>query len=207
MTRHQLTRKQKSIIAELDEISSLFSLDYNNILDYEKEARTPYLEAARDKIIRAQVVIWYTLVDEFLNTELSNYFFGKNRDFIRLWKTKRFRNFNYYVLEELHLMQKLRFVKAIRHIPKAIASDIERLNALRNGLAHAFFPENLRKSKPIYKGKNIFSVDGIKLLQDDMDQVGIFLLGYEPQNNERLTNGKLALAPWIGDVEMMVGYM
>jgi hypothetical protein len=177
MTQPRLTRKQKFLVAELDEISSLFSLDYQNILEYDRDARTPYLEGARDTIIRGQIIIWYTLIDEYLNTQLSHYFFGKKRDFIKLWKTKRFRNFNYYVLEELHLMQKLRFVKALKHIPKSIVSDIERLNALRNGIAHAFFPENLKKSKPIYKGKDIFSVDGIKQLQHDMEQMWAFFVG------------------------------
>lgn len=177
MAQPRLTRKQRSLVAELDEISSLFSLDYQNILGYDKEARTPYLEAARDTVIRGQIIIWYTLVDEYLNTELCRYFFGKKRDFTNLWKTKRFRNFNYYVLEELRLMQKLRFVKAFKHIPKGIVHDIEQLNALRNGIAHAFFPENLKKSKPIYKGKNIFSVDGIKQLQQDMDQMWDYFVG------------------------------
>jgi hypothetical protein len=50
-------------------------------------------------------------------------------------------------------MAKLRFVKSLSKVPKAVASDIERLNALRNGLAHAFFPENLKKSKPEWNGK------------------------------------------------------
>jgi hypothetical protein len=171
MRTQQLTHKQRAIVHELDAISSLLSLDYVNILDYQKDSRTAYLEVAKDKIIRGQIVIWYTIVDEYLNGELSDYFFGKNRNSIRLWTTKRFQNFNYYVLEELHLMQKLRFVKAIKHIPKAIVSDIERLNALRNGLAHALFPENLKKSKPVYKGKNIFSLEGIKQLQEDMDHL------------------------------------
>jgi hypothetical protein len=65
----------------------------------------------------------------------------------------------------------------LKHIPKSIVSDIERLNALRNGIAHAFFPENLKKSKPIYKGKDIFSVDGIKQLQHDMEQMWAFFVG------------------------------
>jgi hypothetical protein len=176
MAQPRLTRKQKSLIAELNDISSLFSLDYQNILEYDKEARTLYLEKARDTIVRGQIIIWYTLVDEYLNTELSHYFFGKKRDFIKLWKTKRFRNFNYYVLEELHLMQKLRFVKAFKPIPKGFVHDIEQLNALRNGIAHAFFPENLKKSKPIYKGKNVFSAEGIKQLQLDMDQMWDFFV-------------------------------
>lgn len=68
------------------------------------------------------------------------FFFGHKRSFIELWKTKLFKLFNYHVLEELSLMAKLRFVKSISKVPKSVAADIERLNALRNGLAHAFFP-------------------------------------------------------------------
>jgi hypothetical protein len=36
-------------------------------------------------------------------------------------------------------------------MPKGVVGDIERLNALRNGLAHAFFPENLKRSEPEWK--------------------------------------------------------
>ena len=71
----------------------------------------------------------------------------------------------------------LRLVKALRPIPKAISKDIDSLNALRNGLAHAFFPENLRKSKPTWKGKNIYSLDGAKLFMDDMRKVSDFFVG------------------------------
>jgi hypothetical protein len=171
MTNNKLTKKQRDLIKELEELAFLFSLDYYNIQSYDKEARTTYLELARDKIIRGQIIMWYTLVDEHLNVALSHYFFGKKRNFIRLWKTKKFQNFNYHVLEELNLMQKLRFVKAISKIPKGIVGNIEKLNALRNGVAHAFFPQNLKRSKPIYKGRNIFSLDGVKQLQQDMDEL------------------------------------
>jgi hypothetical protein len=177
MTSNKLTRKQRELVKELNEITSLFSLDYQNILSYENGERTLYLEIARNKIIRGQIIIWYALIDEFLNMELIYYFFGKKRDFIKLWKTKRFQNFNYYILEELYLMQKLRFVKAIRSIPMSISKDIGRLNVLRNGIAHTLFPENLKKSKPTYKGKNIFSLDGIKQLQQDMDRIFDFFVG------------------------------
>lgn len=176
MKRARLTRRQRELVKELDELSSRLLLDYNNILDYEAASRTPYLEAMRNKLIRGQVTVWYTLVDELLNMELCHYFFGKKRSFIYLWRTRKFQNFNYYVLEELHLMQKLRFVKAIRRIPKAILDTIERLNALRNGIAHALFPENLRKSKPTYKGKNIFTLDGVNQLQEDMDALFDYFL-------------------------------
>jgi len=49
-------------------------------------------------------------------------------------------------------MPKLRFVKSISGVPKGIAADIERLNSLRNAMAHSFFPENLKRQNPVWKG-------------------------------------------------------
>lgn len=43
MTKEGLTRKQRRLVTELDELCFLFSLDYNKIHDYEREARTTYL--------------------------------------------------------------------------------------------------------------------------------------------------------------------
>jgi hypothetical protein len=111
---------------------------------------------------------------------LCHYFFGRGRSFPQLWKTKRFRNFNYHVLEELSLLKKLAFVKSISKVTKAIAGDIERLNAVRNGLAHAFFPENLKKSKPEWKGKGIFAVDGLRVFMDDMAMLHNYFLAIRP---------------------------
>jgi hypothetical protein len=99
------------------------------------------------------------------------------RSFPKLWRTKKFKNFQYYIIEELHLMQKLRHVKAIQKVPNPVAADIERLNSLRNGLAHAFFPENLRKSIPKWKGESIFSLKGLKLLQQDFDKIVDYFSG------------------------------
>lgn len=168
MNKDRLTTKQRALLKELDELADIFGLDYQNIREYNREARTPILEIMKNKVVRGQVILWYTVVDEFLNDEICHYYFGRKRSFISLWKTKRFQLFNHYILEELYPLQKLRLVKAIRQVPKAVSRNIEALNILRNGLAHAFFPENLRKSKPLWKGKSIFSLDGAKQFQDDM---------------------------------------
>jgi len=93
-----------------------------------------------------------------------------------LWKTKKFSTFNHYILEVLSVPEKLRLVKAVTKVPKRVAADIEALNALRNGLAHAFFPENLRSSKPIWKGKDIFSAEGLTLFIEDMSKISGFFL-------------------------------
>jgi len=116
----------------------------------------------------------YTLIDEYLNEQLCHYVFGRKRSFPKLWKTKKFQNFNYHVLEGLFLLEKLRYVKSFRKIPKKIAKNIDQINVLRNGLAHAFFPENLKRSKPIYKGKSIFSVESIAQFVEDMSEISDF---------------------------------
>jgi hypothetical protein len=171
MARSQLTPKQKRLVKELDELTDLFDLDYWNIESYDKDGRTYYLEAMRSKFVRSQVIIWYTLIDEFLNLRLSRFFYGPKRPTIKLWRTKRYKVFNYHVLEELSLLQKLRFARAIKAIPKAVVGRIERFNALRNGIAHSFFPENLKKSPPVWNGLKIFSLDGAKALAQDIQAV------------------------------------
>ena len=143
---------------------------------WEEAFRTPRLEGVIRQVVIGEVVTAYTLVDEMLNMVICRFFFPRQRSFPQLWRTKRFRLFNHHVIECLYLPQKLRLVKAIRSVPKSVATDIERLCNLRNGLAHAFFPENLRASKPLYKGINIFTLEGISRLKEDMDRVSDFLL-------------------------------
>lgn len=157
-------------------MSTLLRLDWRNIKAYEREARTPHLKRMKEHLIIGEVVTQYTLIDEYLNMRLRLYFFGRGKSVARLWKTKKFQNFNQHVLEGLSLLEKLRFVKSVTRIPKAIASDIEQINALRNGLAHSFFPENLKRSKPVYKGKNIFTYEGIRRFVDDMSEIDDFFV-------------------------------
>jgi hypothetical protein len=180
----RLTQRQRRLAAEIEEIAVLLRLDYPNITSYQRDARTPLLEMIQRKLIISEVITSYTLTDEHLNIRLCHYFFGRKKSFIKLWKTKRFKLFNYHVLEELPLMAKLRFLKATSKVPKPVAADIERLNALRNGLAHAFFPENLKKSKPEWKGKKIFSLDGLRAFLDDMTKLDDYFLRLSPEEIE-----------------------
>jgi hypothetical protein len=154
----RLTKKQKALITELHEISALLHLDFYTADQYPTEGRTTLLELAKRQIVLGEVVRAFTMVDELLNTAMCHYFFGKQKSSIQLWKTKKFQIFNHHILEELHPLQKLRLVKAVGQVPAGISQDLERLCALRNGLAHTFFPENLRKSRPQWKGKDIFSL-------------------------------------------------
>jgi hypothetical protein len=163
-----LTQKQKRLGRELQQLYALLSLDFYDIKSYEKKHRTTRLELMRRAAIRAEVVTTYTHIDEYLASELCVHFFGTEKDFPTLWKTKKFKLFNYHFLEELSLMPKFRYVKALRKIPKAITRDIERLNSLRNGVAHAFFPENLKRSRAVWGNKSILSLEGLNAFHADM---------------------------------------
>ena len=179
-----LTTKQRFVLREIEAISELFGLDYSDIDQYEPDARLPRLEATKNALVRGQVVLMYTLVDELLSMRICQYFFGRKRTFQQLWRTKRFTRFNHYIIEELSLMQKLRLVRALADLPKSIVADIDRLNALRNGLAHSFFPENLKKSKPEWKGKNIFTVEGASRFQNDCQHIFDYFFGLERADSE-----------------------
>jgi hypothetical protein len=172
-----LTKKQKRLATELRKLYDLLSLDFYDIKAYPREQRTTRLELMKRAAVRQEVVTAYTHVDEYLASELSVYFFGSKRPFPALWKTKKFQLFNAHFLEEMSLMPKLRYVKALKKIPKTIAADIERLNALRNAVAHSFFPENVKKSRAEWKGKSVFSSEGIERFAQDIQAVKLFFEG------------------------------
>lgn len=170
----------------MEQVSEIVRVDYWNIRRRPREWRTAVLEVMKRELVRGEVIGQYTLIDDILATELCRYFLPSGNQ-IAQWKTKKYRRFNYFVIERLYLTQKLAFLKDVYTIPKAISSTIEEVNALRNAMAHAFFPENLRAHhmkgppaprKPIrvlYGGNDIFSVSGAKKFVEDCAQVTQFL--------------------------------
>jgi hypothetical protein len=186
----RLTRTQKRLIDDLDKMMFAFNLDYWNILDRDPrydQHRTIVLQSILREIVRGEVISQYTLIDEQLSLKMCRYMFGGTAT-TRLWKTKKFERFNYYVIEKLSLMEKLAFVKDVYGLSKGIIADIEAINAIRNALAHAFFPENLRayRSKrrhavgaltgPRYKGANVFTLNGVERFLSDSRRVVEFLI-------------------------------
>ena len=163
-----LTKKQKRLVTELQKLYGLLALDFYDIKAYPKKQRTVRLELMQRAAVRQEIVTAYTLIDEYLASELCVHFFGTKKPFPSLWKTKRFQLFNAHFLEEMSLMPKLRYVKALKKIPKTIAADIDRLNALRNAVAHSFFPENVKKSRAEWKGRSVFTSEGIERFSQDM---------------------------------------
>ena len=102
MATAKLTAKQRHLVGEVRQILSTLRLDPDAITaDEDVIGRTPRLELAKNQIIRSAVILKYVLMDEFLSGIICWHYFGKGRSFPQLWKTKRFRSFNYFVLERL----------------------------------------------------------------------------------------------------------
>ena len=155
---------------------SALPLDPDEIItDLDPDGRTAYLRLAIDQVVRSAVVMKYVLRDEELSAVICWHYFGKKRSFQQLWKTKRFRSFNYFILERLYLMQKLDLVKSIHAIPGWVSSDLAALNDLRNGIAHSYFPEN-RRRKPEWKGKSVFERAGFERFLEDMQKLSDFFV-------------------------------
>ncbi len=177
MAKAKLTAKQRRLVTELRDLLSTLMLDPDEIVaDAEPEGRTTRLELAKDQIIRSAVILKYVLMDEFLSAVICWHYFGRKRGFAQLWKTKRFRSFNYFILERLYLLQKLDLVRSIHEIPKWVPSDLAALNELRNGIAHSFFPQN-RRRKPEWKGQSIFTGAGFGRFLEDMQRLSDFFVG------------------------------
>ena len=174
-SKFKLTPTQRRLLDEIKEISESVGMDHWNILYYEQEARTPVLGVMKQKLIRAEIIMSYTLIDEFLSVIISNYYFRRNSKtqstFRRLWRTKKFQLFVNYFLDEGYLLNKMRMVHEIKALPSDVRNALERINAVRNAIAHSFFPENRRQYKAhkmvAYQNENMFSKEGIaKFLKD-----------------------------------------
>jgi len=167
----ELTRAQRRIISEIDEIRDKLGLDHKAVVDEWEgsEFLTPFLELIRRQEIAAAIVNEYTYIDELLGTVIAKHFLGVGGG-SAAWRTKRFRRFNHFILERLYVQQKLALVKDLRPpLKRETVRYIEKVNDLRNAVAHSFFPENLRGPRTTYKSLDVFTLKGFQTLRDDRD--------------------------------------
>lgn len=169
-----LTRLQRRLRKEAEQIAQMAQVDYWNIeQDWDEvEWRTVGFRMAIAHLVTAEVINQYTLLDEVLTDYLCRYFFKKpNSPRFIYWKQKKFRIFVHFMLDEMYLLKKMQMVHAIRPLPKDVRETLAKTNAIRNAVAHSFFPENrkehMKAGKVLYSGKDIRSVEGLRLFKDD----------------------------------------
>jgi hypothetical protein len=176
-----LTRLQKRLYKEAEEIAEMAQVDFWNIEKEEARWRTISLRMAIAHLVTIVVVTRYTLLDEVLTNYLCTYFFKKSNSkrFGDYWKQKKFRLFVHYVLDEMYLLKKMQMVHAIRPLPKEIREVIQKANAIRNAMAHSFFPENrkeyLKTGKVLYDGQDIRTSAGLHKFSGDCHEAYMYI--------------------------------
>jgi len=179
----RLTKKQRTLQKEVSALLEFLRV-IPDLTTVKPARRTECLTWAKRELITSAVLRQYLLMDEHLNNEICWQFFPR-RTYRELWRTKRFRAFSNYILDRLSLLPKLDFVRARIHLPERFYKDIRDLNALRNALAHSFFPEN-RRSKPKWKGVDIFSFAGIgQFIKDTSDASTFFFARLRRQRKDQ----------------------
>lgn len=179
-----LTQTEKKLSDEVKDIASAVRMD---VWDIEKYVRGPgrvfLLKTMKNKLIRSEVIMRYTVIDEFLTAIICDYYFGSPKtpgDYSQLWKTKRFRVFVHFLMDETFLLKKLAVVEAIAVVPKQVSSVIKSINDVRNALAHSLFPENRRRymkqKKVTHNGFDVFSRAGIEEFNKDYEVVRKYLV-------------------------------
>jgi hypothetical protein len=143
-----LTRAERRLRSEVEEIASLVEMDVWDIENYKPGKPRRYcLELMKDKFVRSEVIFRYTFIDECLTDIICDYYFhrpNKKNSYRRLWKTKHFKIFVHFLMDETFLLKKLATVEAITNVPTDVSKAIKRINDVRNALAHSLFPQNRR---------------------------------------------------------------
>ena len=106
------------------------------------------------QFVNARIIARYTLIDEFLTMiicDLYRPWRKGEKTYGRLWKNDAFRIFNHFLLDETFTIAKMNMVKGMKPLPANVERIINRINGLRNVVAHSFFPENRRKHMPTKK--------------------------------------------------------
>ncbi len=174
-----LTRAEQKLQAEVEAIALLIDVDFWAVEEnYKPKYRKAKLELMKDKLVRSEVIYRYTLIDEFLTDVICDYYFRrpkKSLGYRDLWRTKHFRVFVHYLMDETFLLKKLSVVEAIKKVPVDVSKGIKRINDVRNAIAHSLLPENRRRymaeRKVTYQGVALFSRAGIVKFREDYDIV------------------------------------
>jgi hypothetical protein len=165
-----MTAAEQREVAKLAQLVRAVGLDASRLAEYPRRDRVGQLQRMQRQTVVGAVLNRYTYVDELLSCAVAWEFFDRSRSFSQLWRTKQFKAFNYFVLDQLYLAQKLKLVQYLHPVPKHIVSITMALNDLRNAVAHSFFPEN-RKQRPTWNGRLIFEVDAVAAFDSDTQEV------------------------------------
>lgn len=140
-----------------------------------KENRKVSIRVASFQLVQSEVIIAYTAIDDFLNDILIELYF---RDITDVLKSKRYIQFEKYVLSRMGLNDKFLWVSSLVNKYLPLRTLISEITVLRNQFAHSFTDATYYKKTFTYKGKSIFSVKQFELFNNDIETI-VGLLAYD----------------------------
>ena len=172
--------KIKKQQAELERIHKLAGL--KKIKVWRKDKRTRVLsdlEGQKRRLITMIVLDSYLQIDNKMGILITNFFFNHcqkiDKVVQKITSSSEFKVFQSSILNEMPFMRKISTLKKIIDVPKYITADINRINDLRNAIAHSLIPETLENDRTSYKRKSIFSIEGVETLDKDTEKIMSFL--------------------------------
>ena len=142
--------------------------------------RQTRLRICIQNMVIAAVVSQYTLFDEVLTDIICKYYFKRfgEKRFI-LWRQKKFKTFVHFIMDEMYILKKMELVHAVKPLPREVRETLRKLNAIRNSIAHSFFPENRKEHRKarrvLYEGKDIHTSEGLEGLLADCHEAWVYL--------------------------------
>jgi hypothetical protein len=152
------------------------------------------LEGQKRRLIRMMILEDYLQIDSKMSILVTDFLFHhcqkEYEDMLKVTTSKEYLVFTDKLLKEMPFLRKVAVIKGFLSVPSDIVSGLNKINDLRNAIAHALIPESLGEERVLYKGELIFSLKGAKLFNKDTTKIMTYLQKHFTQafeNNKKLS--------------------
>lgn len=146
-------------------------------MDFSSQTSIGDLIEIKEKIIRWHIVMTHTYLDYLITEKI-------NRHYFKMWnisllnkisKDKKVKTFNHQIMEWLWFLKKLEVLKELSLITENDYNTIQKINSLRNSLAHIFDFWTSKKHNQDwtikYKNNDIFEISWIQIYNFDYNNI------------------------------------
>lgn len=174
-----MSQEDDKRLAELNEIMFFLGYGYpKSIGDYPESSSTKIgIELDIKTLVTGYVIRVHIELDEVLSEYISDYFLPMDSDpeiNKKILDKRRLLKWN--ILDYLPFNRKVDFFNDTRKSKENAPSNLHEINNVRMAVAHIFWPELRKTDRSVYRGKNIFSFEGLKIFADDANKAVSFVI-------------------------------
>jgi hypothetical protein len=177
MNKSDLSPYQRKVYKNYQDILEELGLNADSFIDSldetDKAAIIPSLKNMMDQVIRSEIILDYTLIDQELDSIIIRHFFRTGQKLVRTNKTKKYKTLE-KLLENIYPIKKLEIIQSFKKVPREVINIIHAINGLRNGMAHSFFLGKLKAVNKTYKHKDLTKVAALREFRADVSKLIYF---------------------------------